>query len=257
MANSDSEKKTATENSDFYLSKYVGEDKKYKTVEDLAKAYEHADGFIKHLENHTEELKTELEKRMSLETFLKTETKPAEENGNVTPKPEDKPEDTPSRSAPEPKEAVDTSDLIERIKAELKAEDEKSKAESNINSVADKLMATYGNEEAVNKAVADKAAELGVSVKWMQDAASQSPAGFYGLMGIKDDQKAKPNLDSSKNTAAFETTSSDRSSEPEPGTKAFYDNLRKEDFKKYMSREVQLKIYKDAMENPDKFYGKS
>lgn len=238
-----------------FFSELVGEGKKYKTVEDLAKAKVNADQFIAHLERQTNELREDLEKSMTIEAFMKTK---AQDDTQTADDAVDPNAGGPSgETTPEPVKqegSIDKSDLIEQIKAELRKEQEQTQAQSNISSVEQRLMEIHGDEEAVNKAINEKAAELGVSVKWLQDTASTSPTGFYSLMGItKDTPKVAKTLNpalKSEGAPAAESVT------PQPGTKAYYDEIRKTDKRRYFSREMQLEMYKASMTDPDKFFAK-
>jgi len=237
-----------------YLTQLVGEGKKYKDEEGLAKAYTHADSFIQHLERQTDELRTELEKRMALETFIKNqeEAKPNTDDLSVDPalgnsSGDTKPDLDESQSPP----VIDQSELIKRIKAELSADETQKLAETNIEKVETRLLSVYGEEGKVNEAINAKAAEMGVSVGWLRDIASKSPNGFFNLLGLKEERSANP-PESVVNSAGLKPAE-EVSNKPLPGTKAYFDEIRRSSMSKYLSREVQLALHKAAAENPEEF----
>lgn len=242
-----------------YLEQLVGEGKKYKSVEELAKAYSNADKFIESLKAHNEDLKGEVQKRMAIEEFIKTKTDKDDQTQ------QDSPVDPNAGGAegsnqPEPnKEAepkVNESELIERIKAELAKEDEQKTAAQNTELVVNRLKEVYGNEEGINKAIGDKANELGVDIKFLQDMAAKSPKGFFSLLGVEGGSKTPPSSPEGRlNTAGLKPAA--QASEPQPGTKAYYDELRKKDLTTFLSARVQAQYHKDATSDPDKFFGRN
>lgn len=241
-----------------FLGQLVGEGKKYSDPENLAKAYHHADSYIKTLESQTEELRTELEKRMALEDFIKKskdDNKAIEETVDRDQAPDAPAEvTTPAAEAPKTSSGVDESELLKRLKAELEAEDQQKKAQSNIARVEEALLSHYGDDDSVNQAINDKAAEIGVSVDFLKDVATKSPDGFFKLVGLDAPKKTANPLSNSVNTAGLKPAA-EASSQPSPGTKAYFDQIRKEDKRRYLSREVQLQMHKASMENPEKFFG--
>ena len=245
---------TQLENSSDYLEQFVGEGKKYKSVEELAKGYANADKFIESLKSYNEDLKTEVQKRMAIEEFIQKKQDNNEQQPAADPNQGSNPAPTEPEAKPEAEPKVDESDLIERIKAELKQDEEKNKAEENKAAVANRLMEVYGSEESVNKAVSEKAAEIGVSVQWLQDTAARSPKAFYSLTGIDGGRPAPSRPNPAVNTAGDPPRDA---SKPQPGTKAYYDELRKTDMNKFLSREVQLQYLKDAAADREKFFGTS
>lgn len=118
--------------------------------------------------------------------------------------------------------------------------------------VETRLLEVYGEAEKVNEAVQNKAAELGISVSFLKEAAAKSPSAFYGLLGLNQDS-AKPSPPKpALNTAGLRPAESS-SGEPKPGTKAYFDKIRREDPRRYFRRDTQLELYKAAMANPAEF----
>lgn len=230
-----------------YLEELVGEGKRYKTAAELAKAKIHADAFIENLKTQTEELRTELDKRMALEEmFLKTkndDTKP------VDPPIEDKTTADPPKQVQADQSKVDESELIEKIKAELKREAEQTSQAANFEVVKTRLLAELGESDKVNKFMDEQSQKLGFSVSELADIAAKSPTAFYNLMGLQNQTKASPDLSSTVKTEAFQPSNS----QPKPGTKAYYDKMRKESPRKYLSAAVQLEIHKAYMKDPAAF----
>lgn len=226
--------------SESFLDKYVGEGKKFKDVEALAKAYEHADNHIPKL---TEDLQTtrefiaskleELAKRSEAQPIVQTD----ETRGNQ-----------PAPVAP-PNDAGE--DLDTRIAKILEERDEVKVFQSNGKLAQDVLVEHLGSVEAAVEAVRAKAAEMGVGPEFLRETAHRSPRAFFNLMGINPDQKpqssATPSSSSDVNPRMLEA------GKPKPNSYAYYDQLRKSDPKLYWSPKVQASLMKDAQENPDFF----
>lgn len=235
-----------------FLRQFVGEGKKYRSEEELAKAYANADRFIQHLTTQTDELKSELDKRMAVEDFIKQTTQQdtsQQKDDQVDPNPGN----TPDVTATEPKESkqVDESELIERIKAELRKEKESESADKNLDTTINHLREVYGDDSKVNEVIKTKAAELGVSVDYLQDTAAKSPSAFYRLIGVDTPKTSSSSPRPALNSAGMQAAPD--SSNPQPGTKAYFDNIRKTDPSKYFSRKIQLDLYQAAARNPAEF----
>lgn len=232
-----------------YLEELVGEGKRYKTAAELAKAKIHADAFIENLKTQTEELRTELDRRMALEEmFLKTKDNDPKP---VDPPTEDKTTADPPKQVQADQSKVDESELIEKVKAELKREAEQTSRTANFEAVKTRLLEELGDPDKVNKFMDERSKELGFSVSELADVAAKSPTAFYNLLGLKKGTTSSPDLPGTVKTEALQT--SPMSSQPKPGTKAYYDKMRKEDPRKYLSAAVQLEIHKAYMKDPAAF----
>jgi hypothetical protein len=239
---------TKTENAEAnYLDELVGEGKRYKTAAELAKAKIHADAFIENLKTQTEELRAELDKRMALEEmFLKTKN---DDLKPVDPPIADKTTADPPKQVQADQSKVDESELIEKVKAELRRDAEQTSRAANFETVKTRLLEEMGDPDKVNKFMDEQSQKLGFSVSELADIAAKSPTAFYNLLGLQNRTKASPDLSSTVKTEAFQLSTS----QPKPGTKAYYDKMRKESPRKYLSAAVQLEIHKAYMKDPAAF----
>lgn len=216
------------------LETLVGEGKKYKTVEDLAKAYQHADTTIASRTRELQEMREELNLRLDTEEVLK--------RARANPEPVD--------NAPQGKQPavaatpLSNEDLAARIREVTQADQAAANYRANVENVAVKLVEIYGTEAQANEAVKKRADELGVSIKYLQDAAATSPKAFFVQMGLE--ASPKPVNPAPARSDVNPTAFSNNSGAAKPGTYLWYENLRKTDAKKYFSREVQLQIHRDA-----------
>ncbi len=124
-----------------YLTRLVGDGKKYNDNEALAKAYANADIHIHDLEDKLDELK---DNQTSIEAVLEEIRKPPVEEG----------EDAQGTPAVTP---VDPKEINELVDQRITAAQEKAIAEQNTQSTLDLLTKHYGSRDAglraVNKAI--------------------------------------------------------------------------------------------------------
>lgn len=216
------------------LEALVGEGKKYATVEDLAKSRIAADAHIAQLEAEAAEYRLGIERQvLEREQQSRQNTPPAQVPD----------QNKEAQRAPQ-------EDLAERIREVTRQDREAEKARTNVETVTNRLTEVYGTPEAANAAVAGKARELGVSLKFLLDAAAASPAAFYKQIDLDAQPRNAPAPHSNVNTGALHTQTAGQA---KPGTYAYYQEIRKSNSKLYNTPKIQLEMHKQAMENPN-FY---
>ena len=210
----------------------IGEGRKYKSLEDALRSVPHAQGHISNLEKELAELREDLNKRLSaeeaMEKILEARNSRNEEG---TPPPEFTPEAL--------------KDLVRNTYKDMTAED---KAALNIEQ-ADKAMREKWGEKAGDM-LAQKAQELGVSLKFLQDAASTSPQAFYNLIGL-DGVKKQQEL---PREGSVNTESMSQHSGVSPYSYKWYQQMRRNDPKQYYTPKVQMEMHRKAAELGDNFY---
>lgn len=217
----------------------VGEGKKFKSPEDLARAKIEADRTIEarneELERHREEIRRQAQEIELLK-------RPREPLAQEPPKAADRPvEDEPNK------------DLASRIREELRQAQEEDVQAQNIRSVANRLTEVYGSPDKAREVVVAKAEELGLSVEFLQSVASKSPKAFFAQLGLAENTPSQ-NQNSSRsdvNTVALANTSS---SAPKQGSYASYEEMRKTQPKRYFSAEIQNQMFADAKRLGDAFF---
>lgn len=219
------------------VDQLVGEGKKFKTVEALAAAKSESDRFIDELKGELATLREDFSKRSaSLDQLdeLRTEIqrlKQLQQTTNATPRDTNT---TPSL----------TDERIQAIVAEtITANERKATVTQNIQEAVDTAVKAYGTTEAATKAVQDKAQELRVTTEYLQNIAATSPSAFFKVMGLdgapgKSDTNIIPK--GSINTEVIPTTGGLL----KPGTKAYFDNIRKTNKEKYFSPAITAQIMK-------------
>jgi menaquinone-dependent protoporphyrinogen IX oxidase len=228
------------------LTDLVGEGKKFKTPDDLAKAKLESDRFIEKLQNEQRELREELSKRLSAEEALRRaqEAGSRVEQGATTPQ-----TPPPQRTQEQP------ADIMSEVEKALNRRDQQKTVQSNMDQVTSKMTSTYGSVEKAAEVVQQKAQELGMSMTKLQELASENPKAFFTLLGVNDKAPEAPKTSSwanTKNAAAMKSGAA--ASMVNPGTYKYYEEIRKSDPAAYFSPRVQLQMDKDAREKGDKFF---
>lgn len=236
------EKQEQTPNND-YLAALVGEDKKYKTVDELAKAYANADAKIMADAAelaHKAELETELAITKRLLDAANTRV-PLEEKPVVKP-------ETPVVTS------FSEEDLDARITKTLADKADKERRESNQQVAAQRLVEAFGNVDNAKAAIATRAQELGVSAKWLEDTAASSPNAFFATMGLTSAPATKETPAPKGDVNMEALLKNPANLGIKPGTYKYYQNLRKQDPKLYASPATQRQMHNDAMARGAEFY---
>lgn len=210
----------------------VGEGRKYKTVEDLAKAHMHADEFIETLKSENADFREKLKGATTMDQVLERLSKK-----------EDLPT-TPATSTP------DIAKLVRETVTGL--ETEKVRA-SNLHRSDAMLKEIFGDKA---QEVFESQASTPELKAALTSLASVDPVKFVSLFKKEPAPAGGFHAAASggHNVAAF--NSAPVSTENDPGTQAFYTKLMKTDKNKYYSSEVQLAMHNAAQANPTKFFGR-
>lgn len=216
----------------------VGEGKKYKSVDDLAKAKIEADRFIEQLKAEKAEVLRDMQARPPV-SDRSQEILDRLEALARTP--------TTERQDTTPTERVEVKGLTEddvfRI---LQQREAQSRAQANMNAVKTELVQKFGDQYSqVLKSLQDK---LGVDQKFLDNLAAQSPAAFQGLLAtVQPSGQPVFTPPASSKPDAFKPTGGGAKPRSE------YLKLKAENPALYNSPAVQNQMYKDAMALGEKF----
>lgn len=220
-------------NDDVSFETLVGVDKKYKDVNDLAKAYVNADTHIEDLRRDLAQARAELDAKKNLPTA-----------------------DTQQQIQPDPAPSVpvqpqNREDLRTQLREELKSLTLEQTFEQNVQTTAQTLLDYFGDEQKAAQAIKTKAQELGVSVNWLRDSAARTPQGFYKIMGVNLDDVNRKNTSTPapENEVRFDSTNRGNVKNYD-----YYKNLKKDNKAAYYSVAVQQEMQKQARELGDAFY---
>jgi hypothetical protein len=222
------------QNDDITADILVGEGKKYKDVNELAKAYINAD-------SHLDELRRDLAQaraRSDAEKNQEPVVPPQQQQSDPTPAVPEKPQNT--------------EDLRTLVGRELEALTESKRFEQNVETTAQTLIEHFGDAQKANQAVKEKARELGVSPDWLRDSAARSPKAFYATMGLNpEQQKRDTNTPAPRSEIRLESNNQN-------GKKnyAYFEQMRKNKDTRatYYSQSVQNEMHRLAKEQGDAFY---
>jgi hypothetical protein len=216
-----------TEPQENLFSSLVGEGKKFKDQEALAKGKLEADRFIEGLERQLSELKEDLSKNNHAKTLLEQ----LEQSKKVTTDTELKPVDT--------KTGVSEENLERLVEALISKREQTSTAQQNISETERKLEELYGTE--AKNVVTEKAKAIGLSFERMQVLAGESPTAFLALIGNPESKADNLSVKGTINTSALNanTQSGDRDW-------AYYQELRKKNPSVYYSAKTQQQLIADS-----------
>lgn len=221
---------TADEN---LFNALVGEQQKYKTPEDLAKAYANADQFIETLKEENRQLREKMQQAKTiddvLERMTKQDTAPATDNlqdSGITP------------------EVVQQ--LVEKT---LKGKEEASKRTSNL-LAADKLMKDKFGDKATE--MFKQRASTPEKQKILMELAATDPQDFVALFGVANVQANNMDTSSVNTTSAPSTGNRDNTE----WTKEWVAKIRKEKPDQYWSQDFQYRLQQTVTKNPDLYFGR-
>lgn len=224
------------------LESLVGEDKKFKSVEDLARGKLESDAYITRLKEELDHYKVQATQAQTLDEIV---TKIREASAQSPQNPVVTPTQMEDEGAPKSVNPNDIESLVSEMLTKREAE---SRRQSNISLVERKLAEKFGNDAAIH--LDKKAKELGITRERLQSLASDSPQIVLDLLGVNRATTPAP-------TAVAPVSRINSAVKPEAGTtvrdQAYYDKMKSTDPKAYFSNETRTQMMKDAMARPDLF----
>lgn len=225
------------------VSLLVGEGRKYKTLDDLAKAYLNADGFIEQLKAENQELRTKTVEAKTIDEVL--ERLSANQSNAAVTTSADQVSSTNGLSA------QDVAKIVQQTVTGL--ETAKTR-QSNILKADQALKAAFGDKATEVYSSVAKTPELNEAYMKL---AAVDPDQFVALFTKSGQSNASTGsqVDSGSNVNTTTSYSSNNSvREMTPGTKEYFAKIRREDPKKYFSQNFQLELNK-AAQDPKKYFG--
>ena len=214
------------------LEALVGDDKKFKTPEQLARGKFESDRHIKKLESENAALRTKLDAAKQIEDFFK---EVRDSNGN-----------NQSREPEAENKEVDIDALLERKLNEFRQRDS---IEANKNLVANTLTEKYGDN--APNIVQSVARELDLPMSDLQALAVKNPKGFLKLVEKTAPVSNKQDVFSPGPQSRINSTATPVN---HGRNKAFYDALKAKDKKTYDLPETRIAMHKDALAMGDAFF---
>jgi len=223
------------------LDTLVGDDRKYKNADELAKAYAHADAALERLRAEKAQAEAEAKVLRDLEEARRNKVPNDPPHENRQP---NRQEDQSVQQPPQKQNDVDISQLVRQELQTASEEDRKSK---NINSAADTLTRQFGSAAKAQEAIRNRAQELGVGFEWLRDVAADSPNAFFAAMGINPNER-------SKGTPGYQNEVNINRSNSGVRDYTYWENLRKTSPKAYYLPDNQKQMFEARRELGDKFY---
>lgn len=212
-------------NQNEFLSQLVGPDKKFKTIEDLAKGKTESDRFVDYLQMQIKELKEETGKRVSAEEVAAQVKELLRQQ-------------SPSEVTPP---ALDETRLAEVVRQQLDSAKKEDVVKSNVQTVHNTMVARFGDMTKATEYLQAKSSELGMSIPELESLASRSPNAFYKLVGV-DVQQQQSNPHSA--TMQQNSMNPQMVLNTQVSLEDHYVEMRAKDPKRYFSPEVQQERYR-------------
>lgn len=209
---------------DSLLTALVGEKQKYRSVEDLAKAYVHADTFIEQLKEENKKLKEEVTKAKTVDEALQQLQQQQQVSVNTK------------------SESMSADDIAAIVQQQISGLETAKTREANLLQ-ADKLMKEKFGDKAME--VFNNAA-IGPKRQVLMELAATDPNMFVALFNQQTPQIAAPDVASvSQVPQSF--------SRNEWG-KEWVADVRKNNPTRYYSTEFQIELQKKVIANPSSYF---
>ncbi|MFG1549478.1 hypothetical protein ABMA80_15780 [Halobacteriovorax sp. FRX-3] len=216
------------------MEEFVGEGKKYKTVEDAVKALAFSQHHISTLESETAKLREAQTQAKTIDEVLATLQKKQQ------PSDDNKGSDNPDPVSQKPTDDLDVEATVKRL---LEQHTSTAQAEANHKQVVDAVQAKFGSKAFDVWDKAEK--ELGINLEQM---AQTSPAATLKLLGISGESAPAQSAATFKGDA--KPTPTDQGERPPEGSKRLVDYmLSKGEINRTQAYNLKLKYSAD----PEKY----
>lgn len=219
-----------------YFEELVGEGRKFKTPEDLARGKLEADNFIKRLQEENQKMREDLAGRASIDDVLKALK---EDKAPSTPNTQNREE-----QATNTHKALSEEEILRLVEQRMQREAQAKQAQENLSYVKNELTKTLG--DAAGRVLLQRCEELGLTKAEAEALAASKPKAFLKLV-----TDTAPSYTPSPHSTA-NIPSSNRPSNIR--TFKDYEKLRKENKTEYWKPATQRQMYKDAEALGAKFY---
>lgn len=212
----------------------VGETQKYKTPEELAKAYANADQFIVTLKEENRKLREQAVHAKTIDEVLERMSTQSNASENDNP----------------PVQAFTPENMQQLVEKTLDGREKVKARESNL-LLADKLMKEQFGEKALQ--VFQERANSPEKVQILMQLAATDPRDFVSMFVGN-----KPTYSNQVDTGSLNTTSvaSNVSSKDHiEGTKEWAAKVRKDNPTQYWSQDFQFKLQQTVTKNPTLYFG--
>lgn len=225
-----------------YLEELVGEGKKFKTPEELARGKFESDMYIDHMKSRHDELREDYKKlrdeynagpslKELIDQFKSTQ---GSNNDNTQRVNEDK-SDTPSLE-----------EYQKLVRQEIAMNKQQDREDQNYNTVQAKLVEQYGPNYA--NTLKQQISQLGLTPEFVNELARKHPQVLFKTLGL-DGQRQQELFQAPPQS----TNRIDQSYSGPKRTWSYYEKMRKAEPAKYFDPKIQDQMFKDANELGDDF----
>lgn len=218
------------------VEQLVGDGKKFKSVEDLAKAKLESDRFIAKLQQELAELRQEVTKKATIDEIL-TQIKSAQAGNAQLERELSQAQEQGRPQVPQVPEVSGTPDLEAELEKLLSKKEQERQRKANAEIVSQKLQEAYGADATLH--LNKRARELGVTVDYLKEIATQSPKLFFEVTGLNSNQQKLPQ------SVAPQSRVTPLPEGAGKRDRAYYERLKAQDRTKYFHPDTQLQLYKD------------
>lgn len=226
-----------------YLDELVGEDKKFKTVEDLARGKAEADMYIDHfkglhdnLREDYKRLKSEYDAGPSLKELI-DQFKSSKESNN----------DNTQIVNEDKSVTLDSAKIEELIRNQIQQTKQTDTEEQNYNLVQAKLIEMYGPNYA--NTLKQQISQLGLTADFVNDLARKHPNVLFKTLGLDGQRQTETFQAPPKSTNQIDHFGSNTPKR----TWSYYEKIRKTEPTRYFDPKTQDQMFKDAVALGDSF----
>lgn len=225
-----------------YLEELVGEGRKFKSPEELAKGKYESDLYVDHLKKRLDEMR---EDYIRLDTDYKSRAKLEELIDQLKGNQQLASNENNHSTVNEVKPAVDFKEVESLVSSKIMEHESNKREQENFNSVKVKLKERYGDN--YQFFLKQQMESLGLKEDFVNDLAKKHPQVLFRTLGL-DQPVQKETFDAPmRSTNRFAPTT------PQKRTWSYYDKMRKEQPKLYYDPKTQVQMHKDATSLGDEF----
>ena len=233
-----------------YVAELVGPGKKFPDVQNLAKGKYEADLYIKRLEQEREEQRRDLESRLSVEDLIK-EIKKEKNPPSQVPNPALEGERRIDQ--PQVKPGMSPEEIASLVEKQITQKEEEKQRRENVVFARNELLKQWG--QTFPERLKLEAGRLGASEEFLSQTAEKAPMAFLKLLGVQPEGPSKASTYQAppKNEMHVVIGNTEGSTNLKWED---YEKLRKENPRRYWSRQVQSEIHKLAAQRGASFINK-
>lgn len=217
-----------------YLEELVGEGKKFKTVDELAKGKWQSDDYIETLKAKITALEAQTANGMNVEKLREEILRlnaGKDDNGGGQP--------------PVQPSVPSTPDIEDVVLQTLRKTEAERAVQTNTQTTIAKMKEVWGKDAGTK--LAEVASEINTSVEALREIAAQSPQMFYRLTGLDQDRTPSGGTTVPTSSVRFESRTPDR-------TAKYYRELRKTNPALYKETSTQIQMHRDAQRLGESFF---